>query len=597
MLSPSAALKAAHPLQTAQRVRHPTLKQKKDSPNIAINPRRWMERCAPTRKVTAQELSVHLVGVSGLTGCPFRSTVRYVLYSVNLKTSWIRNRTRYIGPQGRVRRVRSMTLKSMAARPRAFSQLKKAACTLLFSMPIFAGTGRRISAEPEQISQVEIKPDCGVRAIDGLLPAGSKAPTCEAQYLENLDLAQVTVQLNDLNDTKYLNPNRPNNGCYAWYGEAFSSSSPYVAIYGPNDTNNLKHELKREPTTVIGHATEIAGDACTYVDYVVFYFSGKLRWVHLWVLPRHPSVPNVSGKLLDTSGLVDPPLFRRAFGAIQQASEGPAGTDVLVSWNLSPTSKPQKYGVYSNLQPLFHFGNVNSNDWTGLASLVDVDTRTTGALNPDSIVNTFVYIHRFSSSETPNQDDPRSARLPMLDIRSGLEYARGADVLNEISSVSASTTFSARSWNTEKRALSFSPTLGFEVGRNLFNGASSSHSSYSIFRWVAGADAGTRIYPYKLAWLFGSKPYSASASFRVRLPIERELLTENTLTGSEITALSECLTTRPRIYGKIELSAPLSRILTATLLYQYGDLPPAFRFFGHSFGLSLRASSPTDYEH
>lgn len=114
---------------------------------------------------------------------------------------------------------------------------------------------------------------------------------------------------------------------------------------------------------------------------------------------------------------------------------------------------------------------------------------------------------------------------------------------------------------------------------------------------MVGADAGYRIYFYHWAWLFGSKPYTINASFRTRFPIEREVFTENIVTSSKVSALCQTFDTRPRVYGRVELSQPLTRTLTASVLYQYGDLPPAFRFFGHTFSVSLRATSPTDYAH
>src|SRR5579863_7927889 len=34
-------------------------------------------------------------------------------------------------------------------------------------------------------------------------------------------------------------------GCYAWYADVFSTASPYVAMYTPDDMNNLKHAILR----------------------------------------------------------------------------------------------------------------------------------------------------------------------------------------------------------------------------------------------------------------------------------------------------------------------------------------------------------------
>jgi len=390
------------------------------------------------------------------------------------------------------------------------------------------------------------------------------------------------------------NTNKSNNGCYVWYGEALSSESPFVAVYGPDDMNNLKHEIKRDSETVKHNAKEIADNACEYIDSVVFYFPGKLRWVRLWALPQQKHVPTVSGNVA--------PEQTAWYGAIQRASEGPGGTDVLISWNFAPGTGPQKYGAYSNLQPLFHIGNEDRDNWLGLSSLVDLDTRTTGRLNPDSVTNTLVYMkgspssHKGSSCSSEGPSCSFSFRPPILDLRTGLEYASGANVLNWIASVAVRTTFAARFWQMEKYSSSFSPTVGFEAGHNLVYSGSPAGANYGIARWVVGADAGTRTYPYRLAGLLGSKPYTVTGSFRVRFPLVAEDFTTNVGQSPNLT-LSQNLTTRPRVYGKVELSQPLSRIVSASVLYQYGDLPPAFRFFGHTFAVSVRVSSPGDYEH
>jgi len=392
-------------------------------------------------------------------------------------------------------------------------------------------------------------------------------------------------------------PDEPKDGCYVWYATALTSDSPFVAIYGPDDMNSLKHEIKRDPEVVKQFFEDIAKNACTHIDSVAFYFPGQLRWVQLWAYPKaeRGNVPRVSGNVPPPG----PPVgFYKVADAVLTAFERPGGTDVLVSWNYSPSAGPQKVGAYSNLQPLFHIGNSSGNNWLGLASLVDVDTRTTGASNPDSIINSFVYLSQLPLPE--RKWKYLSLRPSLIDVRTGFEYARNVGMLNEVSSVSVRTTFATRFWGTEKDSISFSPTAGFEVGKNLFNDIAPkpSYESYGLFRWVVGADAGYRVYPYRFAWLLGSKPYTVSASFRVRFPEESEVFTENILNAKGNAVIpSQTLDTRPRIYGRVELSQPLSRILAATVLYQYGDLPPAYRFFGHAFSFGLRASSPTDYEH
>jgi hypothetical protein len=361
--------------------------------------------------------------------------------------------------------------------------------------------------------------------------------------------------------------------------------------------NSLEHEIKRDPEVVKRFFEDIAKNACTHIDSITFYFPGRLRGVYLWAYPKaqRGHVPRVSGNAPPEEPLVG---FYKVADAALTGFERPGGTDVLVSWNYSPSAGPQKVGTYSNLQPLFHIGTSFGNNWLGLASLVDVDTRTTGAANPDSIINSFVYLSQLPLPE--RQWNYLSLRPSLIDVRTGFEFAPNVGMLNEVSSVSVRTTFATRFWGTERDSISFSPTEGFEVGKNLFNDIAPkpSYESYSIFRWVVGADAGYRVYPYRFAWLLGSKPYSVSASFRVRFPEEPEAFTENYLNAKGNAVIpSQTLDTRPRIYGRVELSQPLSRTLAATVLYQYGDLPPAFRFFGHAFSVGLRASSPTDYEH
>ena len=92
-------------------------------------------------------------------------------------------------------------------------------------------------------------------------------------------------------------------------------------------------------------------------------------------------------------------------------------------------------------------------------------------------------------------------------------------------------------------------------------------------------------------WLLGTKPYTLGGIFRARFPTtSEEFITVFKSKNYPI------LDTRARLYGRAELTIPLSKILSTAVVYQYGDLPPAFLFFGHTISVSLTISGPVDSE-
>jgi hypothetical protein len=177
-------------------------------------------------------------------------------------------------------------------------------------------------------------------------------------------------------------------------------------------------------------------------------------------------------------------------------------------------------------------------------------------------------------------------RPAILTFKSGAEYALDTGALNQINSLGLRLPVAF----TKDSRVTITPTFGFEAGRN-FETESAVPVSTGIFRWLVGTDASYRFRPY-WPWLFGTKPYTLSGTFRARFPRTSE---EFSTVYNNTTQYSA--DTRTRIYGRAQLSIPLSRILALSVNYQYGDLPPAFLFFGHTITLSLTAISPTDYEH
>ncbi len=310
---------------------------------------------------------------------------------------------------------------------------------------------------------------------------GKSRPPLNAAYVQDIE---CTVGRFDSHGASVTDPAenvvtvRPVIGvfdrCYAWYAEAFTSGSPYVALYTPDDMNNLRHSVLR----VAPSAATDAPQDCSTIRAITFQFPGRVRWVRMWAYPKLDGVAEVSGDLNPQAGAPsasassDSGLLERAsdwtakwLRPLSKAIEAPGGIDVLGSWTFAPHGI-QKWGVFANLQPLFHVGSAEANTFIGASVLMDIDIRTTGALNPDSIIGGFTYAWRPKSI---NHEIPLSDLFyvpPMVVLQTGLEFARGSNTLNQVTSLTAGPTFVMRKWEPAKNLASFSPIIGTEVGHN-----------------------------------------------------------------------------------------------------------------------------------
>ncbi len=134
------------------------------------------------------------------------------------------------------------------------------------------------------------------------------------------------------------------------------------------------------------------------------------------------------------------------------------------------------------------------------------------------------------------------------------------------------------------------PLIGVEVGHNLnkprmMDSVAVDLSNYNaIVRGVGGANAtfARKSKDYK------SDVWSVTASYLVRLPATNEPLVK---TIHEVTTVQ--LTDRARHWIEVDSNiSPWSfKYLAITAKYQYGELPPAFKFVNNSFsiGLTLKA--------
>jgi hypothetical protein len=421
--------------------------------------------------------------------------------------------------------------------------------------------------------------------------AGTTHQTCNLSYKNAehiLDTGQTQVRVVLKQEQR---------GCYSWRANVFSTISPYVQLFAPEDMSSIKHQIDYVDAVMSDTPT----GRCKQIRAVTFVFDGNVEWIRLFADTVTEEAPALSDTL-DT-GAGSSSWLKRVVQKLQTKTEAPGATNVQVGWSPS-FNGPQKVGVYSNDEYLLNIPNEyqNGNQWIGISSLIDRDNR--GAQNPNSTINTLTYMafvptpkHGCKSDETKHTLTQESKgdlydcggfkmRPAIVTAKSGAEYALDSGALNQINSLGVRVPLAFGSVSD----FTMSPAFGFEVGRNFITDANLPVST-GIFRWLAGTDASYRfgVHP---RWLLGTKPYTLSGTFRARFP----------RTSEEFSTVYNSMTQyttdrRTRIYGRATLSVPLSKILSLSVLYQYGDLPPAFLFFGHTLSLSLTAASPTDYEH
>jgi len=117
---------------------------------------------------------------------------------------------------------------------------------------------------------------------------------------------------------------------------------------------------------------------------------------------------------------------------------------------------------------------------------------------------------------------------------------------------------------------------GFEGGHN-YRHKLNEHGLGNLWRWKFGANA------YFVALnppIF--KRIDFSTEYKVRLLNSAEPFTE-TINDKEITTLKK----GSRHYVESSLDFMFSKALGITLKYQYGSLPPAFKFVDHSVSMGL----------
>jgi hypothetical protein len=402
--------------------------------------------------------------------------------------------------------------------------------------------------------------------------------------------------------------------CYAWRAKELSTQWPYVQLYAPEDMNALPHTIEYEKTLNANVSVE---DRCKAVESVTFSFTGDVRWVRLFADDHqdHKDEVTLSDPLAPNS---EPSgRFKKLEKVVQKGetvTEAPGATDIQLQYT-SNFSKRQKMGFYSNSLYLLHVGPQEVDEdhnrlfgdrWFGISSLIVRDNRQ--LTNPDSTINTFTFMTYLNTLEhdcrgRPNAfrsygdllDCPKLQLRPViLDLRVGAEYALDTSALNQVNSgaLHVPTAFGSMS------SVTFSPMGGIETGWNLLSEAHLP-APPRFFRWVAGSDASFRHKP-PFPTLLGSKPYTLSGIFRARrltTPeefIPKETMTPHTTDG--VTYIRSLDRKRLRLYGRAELGIPLSRIVSTAIVYQYGDLPPAFSFFGHTISIAVKISGPADSE-
>lgn len=129
----------------------------------------------------------------------------------------------------------------------------------------------------------------------------------------------------------------------------------------------------------------------------------------------------------------------------------------------------------------------------------------------------------------------------------------------------------------ESTFIAFDFMAGFEAGHNYRHKLNENEGLGNLWRWKFGANA------YFVALnppVF--KRVDFSTEYKVRLPRTSEPFTQ-TINDKEITTLEK----KPRHYVGSNLDFMFSDALGISLKYQYGSLPPAFKFVNHTTSLGL----------
>jgi hypothetical protein len=387
------------------------------------------------------------------------------------------------------------------------------------------------------------------------------------------------------------------NKCYSWRAVVFTASSPYVELLTVDDLTHIPHSFTTNEL-VSSPETE---NRCMNLRSLTFKFPEKVEWIRLFADDPNGNLAALGDTYTPAQG-ANSSKFKTFIKKVDSIVGAPGATAIQASW--SPAfNGPQKFGVYWNLQYLSNIGV--KNDWLGISSFLDIDNRS--AQSPDSSVNTLTYIRFLTSHDLYDSElNGFKIRPLMVSAKTGAEYSLASDVINQISSATLQFTMVTGSVAHQESPFTLTPVAGVEAGAN-FENRSVTPSASKIFRWVVGADASFRFSIPPLAWMLGNKPFTLSSTFRTRLPTTDEVFTTISTVpampnavppvNNSSTITFENPNRRARIYARSELSFPLSKLLSLSVTYQYGDLPPAFRFFGHTVSISAKASSPADYEH
>lgn len=135
--------------------------------------------------------------------------------------------------------------------------------------------------------------------------------------------------------------------------------------------------------------------------------------------------------------------------------------------------------------------------------------------------------------------------------------------------------------NSGKFTLGMIPFAGVEFGDNLTNSVSSDGSG-AVFRGVAGSTLDWVLKP-GLSYL---SKVSISTNYTVRLPAFDEVFTLTKMVAGKSVDVP-MLSSQARHHLTSELDFTIIDPVSFAIKYEYGDLPPAFRFIDHKVSVGL----------
>ena len=288
-----------------------------------------------------------------------------------------------------------------------------------------------------------------------------------------------------------------------------------------------------------------------YVQFLITETSSIYGWTGTWTCltrPRHKVLILLRMANFPEVILAEP--AKTGIGKIYVSANGKKDANIYLSGNAvaAPGSGP-KYSIDAKLSYLHFIGPLGS--FGGIASVI---AEQGSDVDPDSITAAASYEKVFAF--------PSGTGIILQSDLVGGEFDRKGNNSNLVSTVNGKLVLPSAEFGTGHYG-TVDIVAGFEGGHNYKNNITTDGIG-GFWRWLVGADA--YIHARKAA-VFHEITFSLE--WRLRLPREAEMFSRG---------IEQSLTTKPRHHVQSSIDFMLSKVVGISLKYEYGSLPPAFKF-------------------